>query len=137
MMQPDTSLSLTANESKFVLSVLGLVTCIFLWAIKVALRVFFEMRDTLRDAKHALWGDPKAQPPNGVLRKFTEHVERVTQLGDDFKTHVETEEQWQREMYRAVHDWNETAQAALAHATSVPPPQLEVPPPPERRKRSR
>ena len=68
MILQETSISLTPTETKAVLSLLGIAVAMALWALKVVVRAFIEMRDQGRDIKHAVFGDPKASPKNGLIR---------------------------------------------------------------------
>ena len=95
MILQETSISLTPTETKAVLSLLGIAVAMALWALKVVVRAFIEMRDQGRDIKHAVFGDPKASPKNGLIRTLDAHGTSLRELSETFTEHVAKEMAWQ------------------------------------------
>lgn len=89
----DTSVSLTANETKFVLSLLGIVIAVFLRVAWAKAKSFGEIAERTRAIDQTLHGDPKAHEPNGLVRKLNHVATRVDTLASHFEKHVTDEAQ--------------------------------------------
>jgi len=97
---------------------------------------FMKMLSMVQSLVTAVFGDPNSPVPNGVVRKLEGIDHRLKEHTGQFDLHVQTEEQWQRDMYGAIHRWNENVLTSLTDLP-VAPAALQLPPPIERRKKPR
>ena len=100
---------------------------------------FMKMLAMMQSVTTALFGDMNVSEHerNGALKQLAGIDKRLIDHAGGFDHHVQEEASWQREMYEAIHKWNEATTAILANVTPVPPPPLQLPPPIERRRKPR
>lgn len=109
----DTSVSLTANETKFVLSLLGIVIAVFLRMAWAKAKSFGEIAERTRAIDQTLHGDPKAHEPNGLVRKLNHVATKIDEHATQFAEHVASDELWRKEARDLAHRRNSELQVSL------------------------
>ena len=91
MQATDTSIALSVNETRAVLSILGVCLAAFLRIAWSKAKSFAEVAERTRASDQTLHGDPKAHEPNGLVRKLNHVATRVDGLSVHFERHVAEE----------------------------------------------
>ena len=89
----DTATALTPNETKGMLSLLGLAVAVFLRIAWQKAKSFEEVAERTRAIDQTLHGDPKAREPNGLVRKLNHVAGKLDTLAGHFEKHVSDEAQ--------------------------------------------
>ena len=118
MMQPDTSISLTPNETKLVLSTLGVACALALKIAWAKAKSFEEVAERTRAIDQTLHGDPKASEPNGLVRKLNSVAKKIEEHAGKFEDHVESDERWREEAQRLSTARNNDLQKTLLNIES-------------------
>ena len=102
----DTSIALTVNETRVVLSVLGVCMAAFLRIAWSKAKSFAEVAERTRAIDQTLHGDPKAHEPNGLVRKLSHVATKVDGLSNHFERHVTEEATQMLERNRLLNEAN-------------------------------
>ena len=69
------AVTLSATETKVVIGIFTVISGAALWLFQLLVRVAIKMWRQVQKFDVALFGDPKALNPNGIIRKFNAHCD--------------------------------------------------------------
>jgi hypothetical protein len=116
----------------------ALVTAAGLVILWFAQKVLWLVK-TMQSVMTALFGDMNVSEHerNGALKQLAGVDRRLMDHTTEFATSLQDAQTWQRQMYDAIHKWNENTTLMLKEVTPIEPAPLQLPPPIERRKKMR